>query len=410
MKPNDEYLFAKDIRKAALAAKLWDGKEPLDFAQVFAPDPRQYGTGSPPVPLYSSLRRWRLLSLAAPSLNLKLEFDQRKLPFSVKVETPVTHRDVMKMMSDGYEGTEFDMTQGILAGPYRTPFRVEGGPTSMGDVPRGISILRTLYSTITETGPSQSLVWYAPDTPKTSVYVPLDHRAASGVSWTFSTGNHHEFDRTAAWWAFGFVNNWMQLNYEGMSEQDVYPMMKEWQDKIDAEWGEARQADPKLIKDWQIHLQEQLAASWWGLADRLVWKYNDMSTTTPNVTDRSDGYPEWYAKMIGYSQDVHPIWVQPVPRPDATLPGYVASTVVLPRAWDESVEQWVDWALLPMCPSPDVDVDMGLAAMAPGSLDPGLLAGPIALVAALSAGVGASVGFAVGRRRGERSTGYLLLE
>jgi len=332
------------------------------------------------------------------------------LPFSVKVETPVTHRDVMKMMSDGYEGTEFDMTQGILAGPYRTPFRVEGGPTSMGDVPRGISILRTLYSTITETGPSQSLVWYAPDTPKTSVYVPLDHRAASGVSWTFSTGNHHEFDRTAAWWAFGFVNNWMQLNYEGMSEQDVYPMMKEWQDKIDAEWGEARQADPKLIKDWQIHLQEQLAASWWGLADRLVWKYNDMSTTTPNVTDRSDGYPEWYAKMIGYSQDVHPIWVQPVPRPDATLPGYVASTVVLPRAWDESVEQWVDWALLPMCPSPDVDVDMGLAAMAPGSLDPGLLAGPIALVAALSAGVGASVGFAVGRRRGERSTGYLLLE
>lgn len=390
--PNEDYLFAKDIRKAALAAGLWDGKGAFDFSQVFAPDPTTYSTGGPPIPLYSSLRRWRLLSLAAPSLNLKFEMDQRKYPFSVKVDTLITHRDVMSMMKDHYAGTEFDMTQGVLAGPYRTPFRVEGGPTRIGDVPRGISILRTLYSTVSQTGPGGSVAWYAPDTPATSVYVPLDSRSAA-VAPTFAVGHHEEFSRDSAWWAFSFVNNWMQLNYDGMSKQDVLPHMQAWQDRIDAERAVAQGWNAHKLSEWQADLQREVAASWWRLGDHLVMKWNDMARTSGNVTDRSLGYPEWWARMIGFSSDVHPVWVQPAAAPQVSCPDYVAASVVLPRAWDGSDAKWIEWGPL----SSD---SAGLAAAAAPTEDAGsnaALLGVLALLVSCSSAA-ATVGYMVGRR------------
>jgi len=397
--PNEDFLFAKDIRRAAKAAGLWDGQGLLDFSQVFAPNPVKYSTGNPPIPLYSSLRRWRLLSLAAPSLNLQFEIDHRKYPFSVKAEQSVSRRDVMAMMKDHYAGTEFDMTQGILAGPYRTPFRVEGGPNRLGDVPRGISILRTLYSTITETGPTGSVAWYAADTPATSVYVPLDHRT-DAVAETYRVGRHEEFDRTSAWWAFSFVNNWMQLNYEGMSREDVLPRAAAWQDRLD-EALLARSSSPSAppsepLGAWQLRVQEEVAASWWQLADHLVMKWNDMSRTAGNVTDRSLGYPEWFVRMVGFSQDVHPIWVQPAasPPPQCATCGAPA-TVALPRAWDRSSHEWVEWGPLsaPACTE-------GLAAVA-GSTQGGFLQA-LSLAIALVAAPSLLAGFALGRRHRTR--------
>jgi len=399
--PNEEFLFAKDIHKAAIAAGLWDGQGALDFSQAFAPNPVRYSSGNPPIPLYSSLRRWRLLSLAAPSLNLKFEIDHRNYPFSVKAEKKISHRDVMAMMKDHYADTEFDMTQGILAGPYRTPFRVEGGPARVGDVPRGISILRTLYSTITETGPNGSLAWYAADTPATSVYVPLDHRSGA-VAPTYRVGRHEEFDRGSAWWAFSFVNNWMQLNYEGMSKEDVLPKIEAWQDRIDAERPKTKQMTEKQLSDWQLRVQEEVAASWWQLADLLVSKWNDMSRTAGNVTDRSLGYPEWFAQMIGYSQDVHPIWVQPAAAPPSECPNFTPASVVLPRVWDKGSKEWTEWGPLS---SPACAANLAAAVAAPLGLLQTVLGAACLVVPSLL------MGFALGRRRGrdDEARSYLLL-
>merc|ERR1719188_2884607 len=176
----------------------------------------------------------------------------------------------MNMMSDHYAGTEFDMSQGILAGPYNTPFRPEGGPKAIGDMPRGISIFRTLYSTISETGAGGSVAWYAADTPATSVYVPLTAKSEGGVSDTFASGHNREYDRSKAWWIFNFVNNWMQLNYHGMSTEDVLPRRSMWQDKLDKEFQEHANADANTLRLWQVDLQERLVKDWQSLADFLV--------------------------------------------------------------------------------------------------------------------------------------------
>ena len=60
----------------------------------------------------NSLREWRALSLVAPSLGLKVTGDPQldRYPFSVKPDRPLTVPQLMDVMRDSYEGTEFDLT------------------------------------------------------------------------------------------------------------------------------------------------------------------------------------------------------------------------------------------------------------------------------------------------------------
>merc|ERR1719313_266503 len=179
----------------------------------------------------------------------------------------------MGLLRYHYQGTEFDLTLGVLAGPFSSPFRIEGGPGT-GQVPRGISIQRTLYSIIYQTGPQRKLGWFATDTPLTSVYIPL-YAQVDAVSHVYSTGYNGQFTRDSASWAFNFVNNFMQLNYRDSSQRDAYPAIESWQAKIDEQCKAMEHRDPDVLSQWQIQLQAEVVASWWKLADFLVMKYND---------------------------------------------------------------------------------------------------------------------------------------
>jgi dipeptidase len=55
-------------------------------------------------------------------------------PFSVAPDIPLTLRDVMDLHRDHYEGTEFDMTQGLTADPFGIPNRYYGPYDGRGDV------------------------------------------------------------------------------------------------------------------------------------------------------------------------------------------------------------------------------------------------------------------------------------
>ena len=44
-------------------------------------------------------------------------------PFSVPVEKPMDVKDITRILRDHYEGTAYDLTKGIAAGPYGNPNR-----------------------------------------------------------------------------------------------------------------------------------------------------------------------------------------------------------------------------------------------------------------------------------------------
>merc|ERR1712176_1383805 len=129
----------------------------------------------------------------------------------------------------------------------------------------------------------------------------------------------------------------MQLNYKGMNEEDVLPLRKSWQDRIDRERlkgisGAGTKKDLEKLASRQIKLQKDLVADWWNLADKIVAKWNDARRQSGVIImaaggGTSIGYPEEWAEMIGFNQDIHPIWVERARSPPAGL-----SDVVTPRA------------------------------------------------------------------------------
>jgi dipeptidase len=67
---------------------------------------------------------WNKL-LVAPSIELPAFTDAygNDYPFSVKADKPLHPTDIMKINRDHYEGTIFDLTKGLQAGPYGDPNR-----------------------------------------------------------------------------------------------------------------------------------------------------------------------------------------------------------------------------------------------------------------------------------------------
>ena len=128
-KQSEDFLYSSHIFAVAEKAGFWTPGTPLNFARVFAPDTVTFVSPVPtsenpgaPIPLYASLRLWRLFNLVAPSAGYKLELDPLKaFPPFVKAENKLEPRDIFSMHGDLYQGTEFDLSKGALAGPFGNP-------------------------------------------------------------------------------------------------------------------------------------------------------------------------------------------------------------------------------------------------------------------------------------------------
>jgi dipeptidase len=302
--PNDpeNFMYSENLYTEAISAKIWDGVSKFQFNKVYGPPAS--------LPLYISLRLWRVFDLVAPSLKLEPLVDPYQYPFSVKPDQKLDVKDVMKIFRDHFEGTRFDMTEGILAGPYGNPSRVEGGPGLKevpGQLTRSISIPRTAYTMLAYCKPGQEVLYYATDAPATSVFVPflaktlreaktIDH-STSLYAQQYQTGNKAVFDRESAWWAFDFVANWMGMNYRNMSTLYVYPAIAEWQDKmVDA----ANSGSSETVKA----AQSDVVKAWWAMSDMLIVRYNDGFFNFPPEDPtkcKTTGYPASYLKDIGFS-------------------------------------------------------------------------------------------------------------
>jgi len=104
----ENFMGSDNIFDVAERSGIWDkeGGQVFAFNEIYGQDRGHLST-------YVNRRAWRILSWAAPSLNLDPHTDiwSRDYPFSVKVETPLTVADVEAMQRDHFEGTEFDTTK-----------------------------------------------------------------------------------------------------------------------------------------------------------------------------------------------------------------------------------------------------------------------------------------------------------
>ncbi len=124
----DMFMASPNIHSLAEELGIWKRGDPFVWHDVYG-DP-----GS----TYNSLREWRALSLAAPSLGLQATGDPLvdRYPFSVKPDQPLTVQRLIDVMRDGYEGTEFDLTEHPAFNPQgkKSPLARPWGPTELFDL------------------------------------------------------------------------------------------------------------------------------------------------------------------------------------------------------------------------------------------------------------------------------------
>jgi len=279
---------------------LWDGKKLFRFWEVYGPKDNPY----------NSRREWRVYSSIAPSKN----FDPwaRRYPFAVKPDKKVTVQDLMALYRDHYEGTEFDLTKGIDAGPFGAPDRWPTATTSdSGGWERAISMFRCSYVFISQSRswlpPSiGGVLWFGEDAPHTTVFMPI-YAGVTAVPKTMSVQNRYQFSRDSAWWAFDFVENLSNLSYSYYI-QDIKAKQAAYEGEFfsmqAAVEGAALQLykqDPKLAARYLTRytgdIMTRVVSEWWAFADELVAKYND-----GYVWNKTKGYPADWLALVKYGE------------------------------------------------------------------------------------------------------------
>ncbi len=312
----ENFMYSKNVTDLAKEMKWWTPGTPFNFSKVYNPNP--YGSDH-----YQSIREWRAFSLMAPSKKFELKSQAGDYPFSVKPDKKMNVQDVMAIFRDHLEGTDYDLTKGMAAGPFGNPNRwptpkdVRPEDKKDKDWPRAISMFRCSYSFVAQArswlpDPIGGLLWFGEDAPDTTCYVPL-YCGVTKVPAGWSQGNRHEFDPNSAWWAFNFVNNWAVLRWDAILK-DVNLEQAKWegdffakQADVEAKAQKLYKKDPKqavsYLTDYSYKSMEKVQKAWWTLAWQLVGKYQDGYVMSPEGKQEKIGYPTWWLKAVGFGED-----------------------------------------------------------------------------------------------------------
>jgi dipeptidase len=322
--PNDpDILYCKNLFKSAEAHGWWKPSDgPLDWLKTVS-------LGEYNHPYYSLRRVWRVLSMAAPSLELSPWVEDgytKDYPFSVKPDKLLTVSDVMELHRNHYEGTEFDMTKGLAAGPFGCPNRSFGPYDGKGDVgdpkrklegawerPLSVSYCGYLYVNQGRNwlpDPIGGICWFGPDKPTETCFAPF-YCGVTTLPSVYQVTDTDKFDRESAWWAFNFVANWAELKFSYISadirekrdpiEQEEMAQVK----NIDAQAQELYQQSPDLAREYltkySTENSEKVVRTWWAFADELIAKYDDGYISIPGNRTYEVGYPQAWRDAVGYS-------------------------------------------------------------------------------------------------------------
>lgn len=322
IKPNHpDFMYSKFLYPGLEKIGWWKPADgPIDWLKTVS-----YGEYNHP---YYSLRRvWRILDRVNPDLCLSPWANDSyttDYPFSIKPNRKLSLRKIFSLYRDHYEGTQFDLSQGVAAGPYNDPNRYlgpyDGNQNNISDSnrefygawERAISIFYQGYTYAAQVRPSapeatKGLIWIGPDVSYTTCFVPFSSKISP--PWTYQSGSPQKLDRTSAWWAFDFVANWSRLNYKRMTQVDVIPLQQEIEDDEfglvrawdaackDKSHDEALNYIAKACNDNAANVLSQ----WWDLADLLVAKYSDGYMNLENQTAAKDiGYSSTWLSYTNY--------------------------------------------------------------------------------------------------------------
>ncbi len=269
----------------------------------------------------TEMRVWSVFRRAAPSLGLASDYARGVVgakPFQLAIhpDRKLSVQDVIALMRDHYEGTPYDMTNGVDAGPYGSPMRVRPLTFKLGGQAyaweRPISTQQTACSFVADLrakmpDPLTGVLWYGLDDTYTSCYFPL-YAGISEVPASYARGDLQTFSWDSTWWVFNLVANYAQLKFSYMVK-DIQAVQRELegnffalQPAIESTAAAMAKSDPararRLLTDYCVSAGEQVDRRWRELAGKLFAKYNDGYVQDANGQPQEVGYPETWLRDV----------------------------------------------------------------------------------------------------------------
>ncbi len=310
-------LYSGNVIDFAIEKGYYDPSsgKPFNFSEAYCPADQQKLR-------YTATRVWSIFRRAAPSKDWPTDYHRgvegaEPYPLWIKPDSKLSKADVYGLMRDHYEGTDYDMTEGVDAGPFGTPNRwrpmtwnVDGDDYTWE---RPISTQQTGFSFVSQSrswlpDPIGGVFWYGVDDSYFTCYVPF-YCCVDAVPDCYAKGNMGEFSWDSAWWVTNFIANFANLKYSYMKE-DIQKVQFELEGTFDALQPsiektavELYKKNPELLAtyltDYSTSQSAKALKRYTELAHLLIRKYNDGYVQDDNKRPQEIGYPEsWYREVI----------------------------------------------------------------------------------------------------------------
>jgi dipeptidase len=292
-------LYSEDVIAFAREKGYFKGKnKDFSFSDTYAPLD------------YVALRAcearvWSFFRKVDPAMDKYISYikgeTSERMPLWIKPTFKLTAQKLKEFMRDQYEGTEFDMTKGIAAGPFGSKLRcspltfkvdsveyVHERPTATQQT--GFTFVAQMRSWLPDY--IGGILWFGVDDAATSLYVPM-YCGITKVPECYrqDNGSLLEYSATSAFWTYNWVANYAYSKYSYM-----FPDIKKVQSKLENDFNSLVPAIDKVavgmtefdarvfLTDFSVAQAENSTVAWKKLGEYLLVKYMD-----GNIKKEKDG-------------------------------------------------------------------------------------------------------------------------
>ena len=274
-----ETIYSPDVIKFARSQGYFNGKdEDFDFSKA-------YGVTDFGALRGCDARVWAYFNKFSKGMDAYLPWIDRAegepMPLWVKPDSLLTASDMKWMMRDHFEGTPYDMTNDIGAGPYKVPYRWRPMTFTVDSVEytheRAIATQQTGFSFVAQLRGDlpaylRGLLWFGTDDANTSVYLPVFCSVKKAPA-QLAHGDINTLDWNSSFWVNNYVANQAYNRYDQMIP-DIRRVQSKLERDIEEDVRVAIEQIPAFSDEEICHnLTQDLADIW---AERATTEYKKL--------------------------------------------------------------------------------------------------------------------------------------
>lgn len=320
--PKIECVYSSDVVDFARSKGWFTGKDNVfSFSDTYAPLDFSGARGC-------EIRVWSMFREVNSDMEKYKDYVsghnlKNRMPLYIKPNRKISLSDMMHFMRNHLEGTDFDMSKDLGAGPFGCPYRWRpmtykvDGQTYVNE--RATATQQTGFSFVAQCRskyPDEigGILWFSVDDAASTVYTPI-YSSTRKIPHTFAVGNGDmmTWSDDAAFWVFNQMTNWVYTRYNL-----IHPEVKLRQDSLENKYQEKvkvldRQAlemynhskvqAVEMLSNFSAQNADELTHFWSKLYKHLFVKYMDgnVKTSVPgekNPKVVQPGYGEQWNRRV----------------------------------------------------------------------------------------------------------------